>query len=271
MAQAAKLLGHADDATAYQQLGVEIRAAFNKKFYDAAAHSYATGSQTSDAIPLVMGLAPPEDAAAIADSLVKEIRGRQNALTAGDVGYRYLLRALADSGHSDVIFDMNSRSDRPGYGMQIAKGATSLTEAWDADPGESMDHFMLGHLMEWFYSDLAGIQPDPDLPGFKGIEIKPSVVGDVTWARADYLSIHGKIESSWKCDGTKFMLDVMIPANTSATVYLPAARADSVTEGGKEIGTVGDVKIVKSAKGMTILSVGSGVFHFECGLDGAKT
>lgn len=67
------------------------------------------------------------------------------------------------------------------------------------------------------------------------------------------------------------MLDVMIPANTSATVYLPAARADSVTEGGKEIGTVGDVKIVKSAKGMTILSVGSGVFHFECGLDGAKT
>ncbi len=263
MSQAAKLLGHADDADHYQQIAASVRDAFNQKFYDPAKHSYATGSQTSLAIPLVMGIAPAGDAKAIGDALVAGIRANNNALTAGDIGYRYLLRALADGGHSDVIFDMNSRSDRPGYGMQLAKGATSLTEAWDAGTGASMDHFMLGHIMEWFYSDLAGIQLDPSAPGFKAIVIHPNVVGDITWAKADYHSIHGKISSSWKVADGKFSLEITIPANTTATIVLPTGNAKAVTESGSPASSADGVKLIDSADGASRFSVGSGNYHFE--------
>lgn len=109
------------------------------------------------------------------------------------MGYRYLLRALADGGRSDVIFDMNNQSDKPGYGMQLAKGKTSLTEAWNG--GSSQDHFMLGQIQEWFFHDLAGIQNAPGSAGFKQIVINPQPVGDVTWVKASYNSIRGKIVS----------------------------------------------------------------------------
>ena len=106
--------------------------------------------------------------------------------------------------------------------MQLAHGATSLTEAWDAGRDSSQDHFMLGQIQEWFYHDLAGIQNAPDSAGFKKIIINPQPVGDVTWAKASYNSIRGKIVSDWKRDSGKFTLQVTIPANTTATVFVPA-------------------------------------------------
>ena len=109
----------------------------------------------------------PTNRAAVLDAIVRDIRARSNALTAGDVGYRYLLLALAEGGRSDVIFDMNNQSEKPGYGYQLKKGATSLTEAWNAGRGSSQNHFMLGQIMEWFYHDVAGIGGDPAGPGFK--------------------------------------------------------------------------------------------------------
>jgi len=127
LAQSARLLGLTNDAVKYEEQAGQIRAAFNAKYYDAAAHQYATGSQCANAIALVMGLAPPPERAAILDNVVNDVR--KNGLTAGDVGYRYLLRALADGGRSDVIYAMNNQSEQPGYGLQLARGATSLTEA----------------------------------------------------------------------------------------------------------------------------------------------
>ena len=122
------------------------------------------------------------------DALVRDVRAHGNGTTAGDVGYRYVLRALADGGRSDVIFDMNDQSERPGYGFQLARGATSLTEAWDANPRSSQNHFMLGQIIEWLYGDLAGIAPDPAFPGFKRVRIRPQPVPGITWARAAHES-----------------------------------------------------------------------------------
>jgi hypothetical protein len=233
MSRAAALLGKMDDAKMYSELAEKIRAAFNEKFYDPAKHIYATGSQTANSIPLVMGICEPANRAAVVDAIVADVRSRGNALTAGDVGYRYLLRALAGGGRSDVIFDINNQSDKPGYGLQLKRGATSLTEAWDAAPGSSQNHFMLGQIQEWFYHDLAGIQNAPDSAGFKKIVINPQPVGDVTWVKASFDSIRGKIVSDWNRANGKFTLKVSIPANTTATVFVPAQFADAVakTEG----------------------------------------
>ena len=188
----ARLLGKADDARRYAQQAGEVRQAYNARFYEPAKRHYAQGTQTANALPVVLGIVDPADRAAVVEDIVRDIRSRGNALTAGDVGYRYLLRALADNGRSDVVFAMNQGADHPGYGMILAKGNTSLPEPWDGGDQASSNHFMLGHIMEWFYADLAGIRPDPAAPGFKRIIIKPTLVGDVTWVKARYDCGYGR-------------------------------------------------------------------------------
>ena len=261
MAQAAALLGKEDDAKNYSELAQKIRGAFNEKFYDATNHFYARDSQCANAIPLVMGICKPANRAAVVDAIVRDVRSRGNALTAGDVGYRYLLRALADGGHSDVIFDMNNQSDKPGYGMQLKKGKTSLTEAWDG--GSSQNHFMLGQIEEWFYHDLAGIQNAPDSAGFKSIVIDPHPVGDVAWIKASYNSIRGKIVSDWQRDGKGFKLNVTIPPNTTATVFVPAKSRESVTENGKPAAQSAGVKFLRMEDGRAVIAVDSGEYSFK--------
>ncbi len=221
MGKMARLLGHPDDASQFEQLASDIRNAFNQRF--------VPSTQTGYAMALSLGLVPDENRAAVFANLIHDLDAK--GLTSGEVGYRYLLRALADGGRSDVIYRINNQSAKPGYGFQLGYGATSLTEDWDYQPTASQDHFMLGQINEWFFHDLAGIQRDESAPGFKKIIIKPAVVGDLTFARASYDSINGKITSAWKRDGSEFTLDVTIPDNTSATVYLPDGASSHIGAG----------------------------------------
>ena len=261
MAHAAGLLNKSEDAKYFVELAGQIRAAFNEKFYNPTNRTYATGSQCANAIPLVMGICEPTNRAALLDALVRDIRAHATANTAGDVGYRYVLRALADGGRSDVIFEINNQSEKPGYGMQLKKGKTSLTEAWNG--GASQNHFMLGQIQEWFYHDLVGIVSDPDGPGFKKIIINPQPVGDVTWARASYDSIRGKIVSDWKRDGEKFTLKVTIPANTTATVFIPAKSTIGFTENGKPPEQSSSVKFLRQENDRVVFAIESGSYTFE--------
>ncbi len=222
MQRIAKLLGKMEDAKQYQQLSEAVKKSFNEKFFDKKTNQYATGSQAANAMALYMNLVEPACKNAVINNLVKDIRNRNNALTAGDIGYRYVLRALEDAGRSDIIFDMNSRNDVPGYGYQLAHGATALTESWQAYPSVSNNHFMLGHLMEWFYTGLAGIKTAKDGVAFNKIEIRPQPVGDLTHAKANYHSPYGMIETEWNKKGKAFELKLTIPANTIAEIYLPA-------------------------------------------------
>jgi len=199
----------------------------------------------------------------VIDNIVKDIRGRQNSLTAGDIGYRYLLRVLDDAGRSDVIYDMNSRSDKPGYGYQLAHGATALTESWQSFRNVSNDHFMLGHLMEWFYSGLAGIRPAKGSVAFKAIEIRPEPVGDVTAAKASLESPYGLISSQWKKTGGSFRLTVEIPANTLASIWLPARQASVITESGHAVSKDSSIIFDGYRDGRAVFEVGSGKYSFQ--------
>jgi hypothetical protein len=253
LSRAAAILDETSDAEEFSRLAEQIRVAFNQKFYDAANDSYATGSQCADAIPLVFGICDSSNRASVVDAIVRDVE--RNGLTAGDVGYRYLLRALADGGRSDVVFDMNNQSNRPGYGMQLAKGKTSLTEAWDG--GSSQDHFMLGQIQEWFFHDLAGIQNAPDSAGFRKIVIAPQVVGDLKWVRACYDSIRGKIVSDWRRDNGKFTLKVSLPANTTAEIFVPA-KSPAISAG-----NAAGEKFLRMENGCAVFETGSGDYQFE--------
>lgn len=253
----ARMLGKEQDALSYEKRAIEVRKAFNDNFFDQNTKQYGTGSQTANAIAVYMKLVDPEYKAAVVDNIVKDLRSKNNSLTAGDIGYRYLLKVLDDEGRSDVIFDMNNRSDVPGYGYQLAKGATALTESWQALPSVSNNHFMLGHIMEWFYAGLAGIKQADDAVAYNKIIIKPQPVGDITSAKGSYQSAYGLISSEWKKQGNQFDLTVNIPANTSAVVYLPVDRSSKITMNDQPVNDILNMDSV------VMLKVGSGVYHFK--------
>ena len=202
-----------------------------------------------------MGLVEPQYRQAVIDNIVKDIRDRNNALTAGDIGYRYLLCVLHEAGRDDVIFDMNSRSDVPGYGYQLAKGATALTESWAALPTASNNHFMLGHIMEWFYKGLVGIEQNDSSISYKQFVIRPAMVGDVTWVNGSHETPFGLVKSEWKKNKNKLRLHVSIPANSSAFIDLPQGKQIRV---GKFIFKR---KIDRDKTGK--LQVGSGTYTFH--------
>jgi len=232
LAAAAALLGFTNDSVRFASQSEKVRSAFNQKFYNPISRSYATGSQTAQALALVLNLVEPENRSNVVAALVSNVRSQ--GLTAGDIGHRYLLRALADAGRSDVIFDLHSQTNKPGYGYILNKGATSLTEGWDGS--FSQDHFMLGQIMEWFYHDLAGIQPDPHGPGFAKIVVKPAFVDGITWAKATNSSPRGTIISGWAVTNYEASLSVSIPANSTGEIYLPTKGtlpADLVVKEGK--------------------------------------
>jgi hypothetical protein len=256
MVKVAKLINKTSDAMMFEQRATAVKKAFNDKFFDKENRKYDSASQTANAMALYMDLVEPKYRDAVVNALVKDIRGRNNALTAGDIGYRYVLRALEEAGRNDVIFAMNNRDDVPGYGYQMKHGATALTESWQAYPNVSNNHLMLGHLMEWFYSGLAGIRRAKDAVAFNKIEIVPGAPGDVTNAKATYHSLYGEIVSEWEKNGSEFELDVEIPPNTTATVFLPATRNQEVTENGKKV-------VVTWLNDSAVIKIGSGKYQFK--------
>jgi hypothetical protein len=263
LSRIAARLGRGDDARGYAEAADRIRLAFNRKFFDPAASTYATGSQTAQAVPLVLDLVPADQRSRVLEGLVRDVRRHGNATTAGDVGYRYVLRALAGGNRSDVIFDMNHQTEKPGYGYQLEKDATSLTEAWDADPRSSQNHFMLGQITEWFYGDLAGLAPEAEFPGFQRVRVRPQPVPGLTWVRAAHESPRGRVAVSWRREGTAFRLEVELPPNTSAEVWMPSGDAADVKEGGRPAGQVAGVRFLRQDGDRALFEVGSGRYCFS--------
>lgn len=259
----AELLGKKEDAVKYQQLAVKVRKAFNDTFFHKETKQYATGSQTANAMAVYMQLVEPQHKNAVIENIVKDVRSHNNSLTAGDIGYRYLLCVLHEAGRDDVIFDMNSRTDVPGYGYQVAKGATALTESWSALPTNSNNHFMLGHLMEWFHRGILGIDQSENSIAYKEIMIKPEVVGDLSSAKGSYECVYGMIASEWKKENNAFQLKVEIPTNTNAIVFLPATNASKIFESNSLIGKNSEIRLIGFQNGKAKLKIGSGSYFFE--------
>ena len=223
----AKQLGKRDEAYAFNQRAENIRQAFNREFYDAKRKTYGTGSQCSLALPLYLKLVPEKDYQAVLQNLIKNIHQHGDRLTTGDVGNRYLFYTLAKNGHRELLYKMLNHYDVPGYGYQIKKGQTTLTEQWNPDHGASMNHFMMAHIENLLIPDLLGIQRNGDL-----IEIAPHPVGDLTWCKGSTMSAQGKVSVSWKIKKDKFIMDIDIPEGGFADVYMPYSdRAESIQGG----------------------------------------
>ena len=255
MQQAAKILGKPDDESYFSELAASIRDAFNRQFFNSDTRQYDTGSQAANAMALYMDLVEPENRQAVFQNILQDLKNRNYGITPGDIGYRYLLRVLESEGASETIFTINNREDVPGYGYQLAHGATALTESWAALRSVSNNHCMLGHLMEWFYSGLAGIRQTESSVAYREIVIKPEVTGDIIFASATYECPYGKIVSDWKKADGFFFLNVDIPVNTTAIVYFPVDRFKGLTENNKPF----KAKTTKDGA----VKIGSGRYQFK--------
>ena len=206
--EAARMTGHHDDEQKYQEMFSEVVRAFNTRFYHPDSCYYGTGSQTSNALPLFLGITG-NNKEAVLQSLIRDIHAHGDRLTTGDVGNRYLFRVLADNGQNELLFKMLNHYETPGYGFQIKQGATTLTEQWDPRQGASENHFMLGQIDEWLFRTIAGIRQKPGTHGMRHLIIDPQAVGDIMGIKASYRTLYGKITVAFnKKDST---LSVTVP------------------------------------------------------------
>ena len=276
MAQIAQALGYSADATAYNQLAANISVGFNATYFNLANVTYDTSSQTANGMPLALGLVNSSNIAGVTAALVNNIQAQNNAITAGEVGIGFVFRALEQAGRADVISAMLNQTSTPGYGYQIAHGATALTERWDAanTSFSSQDHFMCGEVMEWFYHGLVGIQPDPSGPGFRKIIISPGIGSGLASANAAYNSANGLITNQWTVNNNLVTMNTTIPPGSTALVCLPLTGTNAaVYESGVLIWTNGTTAagsqnvtfagiLTTNSQTSLLWAIGSGTYQF---------
>jgi hypothetical protein len=249
LVEAAVITGNSEDEKYYSLLRSDVRDAFNREFYNEEDKYYGTGSQASNSMPLFAGIVELENREGVLDNLVKNVKERNYRLSTGDAGNRYLFQTLADNGLNEVMYKMHNHEEVPGYGFQLQFGATTLTELWDPRAGASWNHFMMGQIEEWFFKSLAGIKSEGN-SGYKNIIIAPQPVGDLSYVNASYETMYGTISVDWKIDENKITLNVSIPANSTAKIYLPHVKGYKEVGSGSHSYTYEKVSIKKLSSGI---------------------
>ncbi|HEY4380642.1 MAG TPA: family 78 glycoside hydrolase catalytic domain [Acidobacteriaceae bacterium] len=259
----AALLGHVEDAGAYEALAQREANVFNRRFWDEAKGWYDTGSQTANAMPLALGIVPEERRAKVLEHVVNDIESHNYHITTGEVGYPYLLRTLMDAGRNDLVLMMMLRKDLPSYGSQLAAGATALTEAWDANPRNSQDHLMLGGAEEWFYRGLGGIDFDMSRATDERITIRPAIVGGLTWVKSSYKSVLGEVRCEWKQEDKTTSIDVGIPPGATGTLILPVKMVADISD--LDSGKAGQPRLteVRRDNAVVVYRATAGLYHFR--------
>jgi alpha-L-rhamnosidase len=236
-ALAAKSLGNDDDAKKYMDLFEQIKAAFNKA-YVAPDGRIKGNTQTCYVLALAFQLLPPEKRPLASQYLLDDIKAHDGRLSTGFVGTSLVMPTLSRFGQTPAAYELVQSEKFPSWGFTIKHGATSIWERWDGwtpekgfqDPGmNSFAHYAFGAVGQWLFQSMAGI--DTQEPGFQQILLKPqpnlslpaSSEKDIAWVKAKYRSLHGEIAVAWKKDAKagELLLDVTVPANTTAKLLLP--------------------------------------------------
>lgn len=230
MAKIAGVLGIGSDEKQFRELSDQIKNAFNKKFFDEDRKQYATGSQASNAFPLYLGIVPTRYKNDVVQNLVKDVMETNNGhLTTGNLCTRYIMDVLAEEGFIDVAFTIACQTTYPSWGYMIENGATTIWERWEYVTGGEMcamashNHPMYGSVDAWFYKILAGIKLSEECPGFEKVIIKPYIPKGLDYAEGTVKTLRGLIKSSWRKENDSILLNVTIPFNSSAEVYIPFA------------------------------------------------
>jgi alpha-L-rhamnosidase len=265
-ARIADVLGRRDAADAYRRRADAVRHAVHAKFFRPEDNSYVNGFQAYLSIALLVDLPPENLRAAVARRLEDEILVRRRGhIHAGITGGYFVIKQLLESGRNDLILAMATKTDYPGWGDMLRRGATTLWESWEGD--NSLLHSSYLYLGLWFIEGLGGIQPGVEHGGFQSFTIRPGVVpGRLDWVRARYESPYGPIASAWKVEGNTLHCSLQVPPNTTALFLAPTKDAGSVRESGRPAAESAGVRPVGIENGRAAFRLESGRYEFEMGL-----
>jgi alpha-L-rhamnosidase len=231
-----------------------------------------SGTQTAYVLALNFDMLPDSLRPQAAKRLADNIKSYGNHLTTGFLGTPYLCHVLTRFGYTDMAYKLLLQDTYPSWLYPVKMGATTIWERWDGEKPDStfetpsmnsFNHYSYGAIGDWMYRKMVGLDTYEDGVGYKHIKIQPHIGGGFSFASANIQTYYGKLSSGWKVGVDTITIDVEIPANTTATIFIPAAKADEVTESGKALSAVSDIKVTGTEGDYVILNVGSGVYHFS--------
>ena len=266
----AKLLGKFEDEKKYNQLLPKIKSAFQNEFITNSGR-LTSGTQTAYVLALSFGLIPENMKEKAAERLADDVKHFRH-LTTGFLGTPLICQGLSENGYPDLAFMLLFNKRYPSWLYAVTMGATTIWERWDGikpdstfqDVGmNSFNHYAYGSIGNWLYSKVAGINTDPEAPGYKKIIIKPLLTEKLGYVKAEYHSMYGNIISHWQLKEGKLELNVIIPANTTAQIHIPAYDKEKILENGSPVSKNENIKVLGIENGRVILETGSGEYNFE--------
>jgi len=267
----AEVLGRNDDVAYYRNLHRRVTDAFNREYVSPNGR-ISSNTQTVYTLALHFDLLPENLRQQAADRLAENIRSYGNHITTGFLGTPYICHVLSRFGHTDVAFKLLMQETYPSWLYPVKMGATTIWERWngirpdgsfEVPSMNSFNHYAYGAIGDWMYRTLAGLDTDESAPGYKRLLVKPHAGGGLTHATASLETNYGKAASGWRIDGDSLEVTVTVPANTGATILLPAASADGVAEGGQPLRSSPDIRLTGIAQGRLRVETGSGTYRFR--------
>jgi alpha-L-rhamnosidase len=272
LSKMAVAIGRSEDARRYAELFTQIKRAFNQAFVDSDGHIEGD-TQAGYALALDFDLLPQGLRAAAFAHLLEGLRRYDGHLSTGIHASRSVMLQLTSNGRDDEAYRLLNLHTVPSWGHMVDMGATTMWERWDgyvANRGfenhtamNSLNHVVLGAVGEWMWRNIVGLAPDDSNPGYKHFTIYPRLGGGLISAKGTYQSVRGRITSEWIVADGFFSLNLEVPPNTSATVYLPASDASKIQESGRDVQESKDVRFFRIENGSAVFEVLSGSYHFR--------
>jgi len=266
----AEVLGKKEDADSYAALLDHIRSAFQKEFVTPNGR-LSSNTQTAYSLALAFDLLPESQRNQAAERLAADVRAFKH-ITTGFLGTPLICQVLSDYGYFDEAYMLLNRTEYPSRLYPVTKGATTIWEHWDGIKPDgsfqdksmnSFNHYAYGAIGDWMYRVIAGIAIDPRQPGYKHILIQPHPGGGLTSAKASVHSMFGRVASSWELKDGKMTLRVEVPANATASVRLPKAKLEQVTENGKPLQSGLGISAARQSDDAVFAEIGSGIYVFD--------
>jgi len=262
----ASILENKEDEISYQELSERTATAFNKAWWNEKTGGYGSNNQACNSFALFLGLVDKEKISRVVANLAEDVQRQNFHLTTGNLCTKYLLEALTENGHPELAYKLATQETYPGWGYMLANGATTLWERWENKTGAEMNshnHPMMGSVGSWFYKYLVGILPDSKGPGFEKFTIKPYILDELRFVDGEYNSVKGIIKSAWRKESGSVSMDLTIPGNSTAMVFIPTKNRKSITESNQAIDHLKEMRFLRMEEKYAVFEVGSGTYYFK--------
>ncbi|MBZ5858790.1 family 78 glycoside hydrolase catalytic domain [Flavihumibacter profundi] len=272
---AARVLGKTEDAANYESLLTRIKEAYQREYVTANGR-LVSGTQTAYVLALEFDMLPEQLRKQAAERLVENIKSYDQHITTGFLGSSRICHVLTRFGYTNMAYKLLLQETYPSWLYPVKMGATTIWERWDGikpdssfqTPGmNSFNHYAYGAIGDWMYRVMAGLDTEEDGPGYRKIRIRPHVGGKFSHVAASLKTYYGIASSSWTIEGDQLKMDIEIPANTSATIYIPVLPKAEITESGKPLLAKKEIQYIREEAGYAVVTAGSGLYHFSTAID----